>query len=140
MNLIEKAYVLIHFPLVVLFYHELTMRNGILNQVIVTIGIIVLLLSITSLGFIMEKRWFAPLLEFIRCVAFFGAESYIWPVVESIDSFELHRILLIKLLRILYLTSLICCGIVSLVRFSTYIANYKKINSSNVQSSKVKSG
>ena len=143
MNLGQKAYVLIHFALVVLFYHELSMRNGVLNQFIVTIGIIVLLFSISSLGFILESRWFAPAVEFVRCVAFFGAESYIWPVVESIDSFELHRILIIKLLRILYLTSVIMCGIICLVRLSSYISNYKKLQSSNVQSSnacKIKSG
>lgn len=143
MNLAQKGYVLIHFSLVVLFYHELSMRNGVLNQFIVTIGIIVLLFSITSLGFILEGRWFAPATEFIRCAAFFGAGSYIWPVVESIDTFELHRILIIKLLRILYLTSVIICGIICLIRFSSYISNYKKLQPSNVQSSnnpKVKSG
>lgn len=130
-SFVDKVYVLIHFPLVVLFYHELTVRCNILNQTTVTMGIIVLLFSITSVGFILERRWFAYLMEFTRCLAFFAVECYIWPVVESIDSFELHRILLIKLLRVLYLSSIVYCGIGCLMQLSQYIASHKRIQLSS---------
>lgn len=56
MNLLEKFYVLWHLPIVIVFYHELTLRHAALTQFTVTCAIISLLFSITSVGFIMEKR------------------------------------------------------------------------------------
>lgn len=56
MNLLEKAYVLWHIPIVIVFYHELAVRHALLTQFTVTCAIIALLFSITSLGFVMEKR------------------------------------------------------------------------------------
>lgn len=120
MNLLEKAYTLIHFPLVVLFYHELSMRNMVLSQQIITCGVIVLLLSLTSVGFLMEKRWFAPMLEFVRCLTFFAVEQMLWPVVESLEFFSFNRILLIYAIRITFLVSALGCGLVSLHRLSVW--------------------
>lgn len=57
MNLLEKAYVAWHIGIVIVFYHELTLRHTALNQFTVTCAIIALLYSITSIGFIMEKRY-----------------------------------------------------------------------------------
>ena len=119
MNLLEKAYVMIHFPLVILFYHELSMRNSSLNQFIVTCGVVSLLASMTSMGFILEKRWFAPLLEFVRCLLFFTAEQTIWPVVDSIHYFDLNRVLLIHSIRVIFLVSAVACAGLSLARIAS---------------------
>lgn len=117
-NFLEKTYVLIHFPLIVLFYHELTIRNGELNQFIVTCGIVSLIACITSMGFLLEKRWFAPALEFLRCLLFFAIEQTIWPVVEDNEFFDLHRIYLIRGIRLTYLVSSIGCGVLALSRLA----------------------
>lgn len=124
MNLLEKAYVLIHFPLVVLFYHELSARNGVLSQPVVTGGIVVLLASLTSVGFLLEKRSFAPMLEFVRCMIFFAAERVIWPVVDTYEIFSFHRALIIYSIRVLFLLSAIGCGLISLSRISVRVSQY----------------
>jgi len=121
MNLLEKAYVLIHFPLIIFFYHELSMRNQVLGQFLVTIGVVCLILSIASLGFIMERRWFAPFLELARCLFFFAAEQSIWPVVDSIELFDLHRVLLIRVIRIAFLVSSVGCAGLSLTRLTSIL-------------------
>lgn len=120
----EKAYTLIHFPLVVLFYHELSARNGVLSQFVVTIGILVLLASLTSIGFLIEKRWFAPMLEFARCIIFFAAEQVIWPVVDTYEVFSLHRIFIIYWIRVMFLASAVGCGLLSLTRISVRVSDY----------------
>lgn len=125
MNLLEKAYTLIHFPLVVLFYHELSARNGVLSQPVVTCGILVLLASLTSLGFLIEKRWFAPMLEFVRCIAFFAAEQVIWPVVDTYEVFSYHRILILYSIRMMFLLSAVGCGLLSLTRISARVSSYR---------------
>lgn len=126
LNLLEKAYTLIHFPLVVLFYHELTVRNGVLNQQIVTCGILVLLASLTSIGFLIEKRSFAPMLEFVRCILFFAAEQVIWPVVDEYEVFTLHRMLVIRAIRLMFLASAIGCALLSLSRISAKVSKYAR--------------
>lgn len=123
LNLLEKGYTLLHFPLVVLFYHELTVRNGVLSQHVVTCGIVVLLASLTSLGFLIEKRWFAPMLEFVRCILFFAAEQMIWPVVDEYEVFTLHRKLVIHSIRFLFLGSAIACALLSLSRISGKVSD-----------------
>ena len=124
MNLLEKAYTLVHFPLVVLFYHELSLRNGVLSQQLVTCGILVLLASLTSLGFLIEKRWFAPMIEFGRCIAFFAAEQALWPVVESIGTLGLQRQFVIHAIRLLFLVSAIGCALLSLSRVAGRVAQH----------------
>ena len=52
----QKLYTIWHFGIVLLFYHELADRHDDLKQFTVTIGIISLLTSITSIGFILENR------------------------------------------------------------------------------------
>lgn len=55
-SLFAKAYVIVHFAMVLVFYHELTLRNSQFTQFLVTIGVIALLFSITCIGFILEGR------------------------------------------------------------------------------------
>jgi hypothetical protein len=95
------------------------MRNGELNQFIVTCGIISLIASITSMGFLLEKRWFAPALEFLRCILFFTIEQTIWPVVDENEYFDLYRNFLIRSIRIIYLISSVGCAGLALSRFAT---------------------
>lgn len=131
MNWIEKVYVLFHFPLVVIFYHELSLRNGQLSQVVVTGGVIVLLYSLSCMGFILERRWYAPITECIRCLLFFAIEQMLWPVVESIEIFDVHRIWIMYILRISFLVSAVISGLISLERISTHVRvsmNSRKLN------------
>ena len=121
MNWLEKIYVLLHFPLVVIFYHELSSRNGQLSQVVVTGGVIVLLYSLSCMGFILEQRWYAPITECIRCLLFFAIEQILWPVVESIEIFDTHRLWIMYILRISFLTSAMICGLISLERIATRV-------------------
>lgn len=121
MNWFEKIYVLLHFPLVVIFYHELSLRNGQLNQVVVTGGVIVLLYSLSCMGFILERRWYAPITECIRCLLFFAIEQILWPVVESIQVFDVHREWILYILRSSFLVSAMICGLISLERISSHV-------------------
>lgn len=121
MNWFEKIYVLLHFPLVVIFYHELSLRNGQLSQVVVTGGVIVLLYSLSCMGFILERRWYAPITECIRCLLFFAIEQILWPVVESIQVFDVHREWILYILRSSFLVSAMICGLISLERISSHV-------------------
>lgn len=126
MNWFEKIYVLLHFPLVVIFYHELSLRNGQLSQVVVTGGVIVLLYSLSCMGFILERRWYAPITECIRCLLFFAIEQILWPVVESIQAFDVHREWILYILRSSFLLSAMICGLISLERISSHVKMSRK--------------
>lgn len=126
MNWFEKIYVLLHFPLVVIFYHELSQRNGQLSQVIVTGGVIILLYSLSCMGFILEQRWYAPITECIRCLLFFAIEQILWPVVESIEGFDVNRLWIMYILRVSFLVSAMVCGLISLERIATHVRTWMK--------------
>ena len=55
-SLFAKCYVIIHFAMILVFYHELTLRSTQFTQFLVTFGVIALLFSITCIGFLMEGR------------------------------------------------------------------------------------
>ena len=52
-----KGYVIVHFAMILVFYHELTLRNAVFTQFLITCSIVALLFSITSIGFILENRY-----------------------------------------------------------------------------------
>lgn len=53
---LAKAYVIVHFAMILFFYHELTLRNAVFTQYLVTCGVLAMLFSITCVGFILENR------------------------------------------------------------------------------------
>ncbi|KAI1280674.1 Alkylglycerol monooxygenase [Halotydeus destructor] len=126
MTILEKVYILWHLPIIIVFYHELTLRHAILTQFTVTCGIIALLFSITSVGFIMEKRWFAPIVELTRCLAFFAVEQFLVPVMDSTEYFGSYRLMVLRTLRLTYLISATICAIVSLHTISVQLTAYVK--------------
>ncbi|RWS31565.1 Alkylglycerol monooxygenase-like protein [Leptotrombidium deliense] len=113
-HLIEKVYVIWHFALTVIFYHELTLRHGSFSQFVVTCSILSLIYSITSLGFILEGRWFAPLFELLRCLLFFGVEQWLLPVVQPLEHLGAYRLTAVYAIRMSFLVSAIASSIYSL--------------------------
>ncbi|XP_053206897.1 alkylglycerol monooxygenase-like [Panonychus citri] len=89
--LLQKIYVIAHFGLVLLFYNELNLRKHSLTQFTITCGIISLLTSITTVGFLLEGRWFASFLELARCLAFLAAERYLLPIAAPLEHFGIYR-------------------------------------------------
>lgn len=61
------------------------------------------------------------MLELLRCLAFFGAEQLLIPVMDSTDYFGVYRLLVLQALRVTYLMSAIGCSLVSLSRLSTLL-------------------
>ena len=55
-SFLPKLYVVWHFAIVVLFYHELSLRNEQISQWTLVLGIICVLTSLTSIGFILENK------------------------------------------------------------------------------------
>ncbi|KAF3692349.1 Alkylglycerol monooxygenase [Channa argus] len=64
-----QVYVLVHFLLVLLTYHDVFQNKMILSQFTILGMIGYILLTLTSLGFIMDQRPTAAVLEMLRCVA-----------------------------------------------------------------------
>jgi alkylglycerol monooxygenase len=122
MNLAEKGYVIWHFAITIVFYHELTLRHSSISQFTVTCGILALLYTITSLGFIMERREFSPLMEVTRCVAFFAAEQLLVPVVEPLEYMGFGRATILQALRATFLVSSVIWSIVLLHKVSVKLS------------------
>lgn len=55
-SLLEKVYVIWHFIIVILFYEELSLSNHELSQGTLLISVSAILTSLTSIGFILEKK------------------------------------------------------------------------------------
>ncbi|KAG9511096.1 Alkylglycerol monooxygenase [Fragariocoptes setiger] len=108
-SLWQTTYVVVHFAAILLFYHELTMRQLQFCQTTITIGICGLIWSITSIGFLLEDRWFAPGVELARCFVFIPLERYLLPIVVAGIDPQPHymwlRIGLIELIRFIYMAS-----------------------------------
>ena len=78
----QNAYVVIHFALLLFFYHELTLHQDHFSPAIINLGVVGLLSSITTLGLILDnRRKFGDCYELIRCLLFFKCRSYIVPIV-----------------------------------------------------------
>lgn len=78
----KNAYIVIHFGLLLLFYHELTLYQDQFNPLSLNIGVIALIISITSLGMMLDnKKRYNCLCELIRCLLFFQAKHIIIPIM-----------------------------------------------------------
>ena len=66
----QKIYCIIHFVLVLVFYHLLVQNHKILNQITVLCCIGVLIVSMTTIGLLLENHRFGSHLELIRCLIF----------------------------------------------------------------------
>lgn len=78
----KKVYTLIHFGLLLFFYHELTLYQEEFRAIVMNIGVMSLLASITTLGLMLDnKRTFCAFFELLRCLMFFKARYYIMPII-----------------------------------------------------------
>lgn len=83
LSLWQNAYVVAHFGLLLLFYHELTLYQDQFSTVLLNIGVVTLIISITTLGLMLDnKRRYNAAYELLRCLLFIQARNYIIPVVD----------------------------------------------------------
>uniref|UniRef100_A0A665SVB6 Alkylglycerol monooxygenase n=1 Tax=Echeneis naucrates TaxID=173247 RepID=A0A665SVB6_ECHNA len=71
-----QVYVVLHFLLVLQTYHDLLENKMMLSQLTILGMTLYVLLTLTSLGFIMDQRPAAAALEMLRCVAMVTLQRY----------------------------------------------------------------
>lgn len=77
-----NTYVVVHFAMLLLFYHELTLHQNHFSPWTLNYGVLVLLATITSLGLILDKkRRYDEVFEIARCIMFFAARRSIASIV-----------------------------------------------------------
>ncbi|XP_038566509.1 alkylglycerol monooxygenase [Micropterus salmoides] len=81
-----QVYVVIHFLLVLQTYHDLFENKMMLSQLTILGMTGYILLTLTSLGFIMDQRPMAAVLEMLRCVVMVTMQrySYMKPLLPSL--------------------------------------------------------
>jgi len=78
----QKAYVLVHFGMLLFFYHEITLYQDRFKALVINVGILVLIGSITSLGLLLDNRKRSVrAYELFRCVMFLMLRDQIMPIV-----------------------------------------------------------
>lgn len=108
----KNLYVVIHFALMIFFYHELTLYQAQYSASMINIGVISLLASITTLGLILDNRSrYNSLYELIRCVLFFQASKPIMFIMDHglkrIGLHIYHRLMVISTIDGIFIVSLI---------------------------------
>lgn len=80
----KNTYAVIHFALVLFFYHELSLYHDHFNPLTLNIGVISLIVSITSLGILLDnRRKYNSLYELLRCLMFFQASNIISDIFDQ---------------------------------------------------------
>ncbi|XP_022601894.1 alkylglycerol monooxygenase [Seriola dumerili] len=81
-----QVYVVLHFLLVLRIYHDLFENKMMLSQLTILGMTIYVLLTLTSLGFIIDQRPTAGVLEMLRCVVMVTMQRYgfMKPLVPSL--------------------------------------------------------
>lgn len=83
LSLWQNAYVVIHFAVLLLFYHELTLYQNQFSSATLNIGVFSLVASITTLGLMLDKKHdFNAIFELMRCVLFFQTSFYTMPIID----------------------------------------------------------
>lgn len=79
----KNTYAVIHFALILFFYHELTLYQDKFSPLVLNIGVISLLASITTIGLMLDnKRRYNSVYELARCLLFFQART---PITKVFD-------------------------------------------------------
>lgn len=107
-----NVYVVVHFGLLLLFYHELTLFQGDFRPMVLNAGILALLASITSLGLTLDNKYkYSASFELVRCIAFFQARKFIAPIVlhgfERAGTSIYLRTILISTIHLVFAVSLL---------------------------------
>lgn len=80
----QNTYVVIHFGLLLLFYHELTLYRDRFSPILLNAGVVSLIASITSLGIMLDdKHRYGAVYELARCLLFFLARHLIIPILDN---------------------------------------------------------
>lgn len=121
----KSTYCISHFGVILLFYYGLVSSHSRLNQTTVTLGILALLLSITSFGLMLENRIIGTILESFRCLMFSIILSKIEPDIcftfnDSLPITREIRSLIPPILILIYLSSCSILNIYLLVIFYKY--------------------
>lgn len=84
LSFLKNFYIVVHFGIILMFYHELTLYQHQFSSSILNIALLSLLSSIISLGFLMDnKSPYRNLLEFIRCVLFFQTKQSLILIIDG---------------------------------------------------------
>ncbi|XP_035020130.1 alkylglycerol monooxygenase [Hippoglossus stenolepis] len=85
-SLLLQVYVVVHFLLVLRSYHDLFENKTMLSQVTVLGMTSYVLLTLTALGFLMDQRPKAAVLEMLRCVVMVTMQryGYVAPLLPSL--------------------------------------------------------
>lgn len=120
-----------HFFVIFLFYEQVSVRNAEFSQWTLLTCTSAILLSMTSIGIILECRSYAAQVELLRCLAFFLVEQYLTPLrdmshgyFEGVDNSL--RDLVIVGIRLTFLLSAIICAICEFRRMSLKALDYIK--------------
>ena len=121
----QKIYSIIHFGLVLIFYHLLVVNHQTLSQITVSYCIAILLISITTIGFLLENRIFGLHLELLRCLTFLYFNQKFLPIISTVEtdlklSFDLIQITH-KLFVYSFSISATICFLLILYRIRPYI-------------------
>lgn len=83
-GLMMNAYVVLHFLVLIILYHELTLAHDQYSPLIVNIGVFALLGSLTSLGILLDnKHSYSTAFELLRCLMFFQLKQFLLPILDS---------------------------------------------------------
>ncbi|CAJ1062920.1 alkylglycerol monooxygenase [Xyrichtys novacula] len=85
-SLPQQVYVVIHFLLVLRTYHDLFENKAILSHFTILGMVLYILLTLTSLGYIIDQRPTAAILETVRCVIMVTLQryGYVAPLLSSL--------------------------------------------------------
>lgn len=130
-SLWKKLYVLLHFGLLLFFYHELTLYQDRLRALVLNVGVLSLLASITSLGLMIDnERKFCGIIELSRCLLYFETRHHLMPIISHglarTGLRNTHQIMVISSIHILFVVSTI---LVLVELISKFVANNLSIQS-----------
>lgn len=129
----QNIYVVVHFGLLLLFYHELTLYQEEFRPSVLNIGVISLLFSIMSLGLMLDnKRWYSSLFELTRCLLFFKARYWINSTLnyglERAGFGPTSRIISLSLVHILFALSVLLITIYTLSKVLSKLSQKSDID------------
>ncbi|CAG2115585.1 unnamed protein product, partial [Medioppia subpectinata] len=117
----QNIYCISHFGLVLVFYHLLINNHKNFSQIAVSYCILILLFSITSIGFLLENRKYSLHFECFRCLSFLYFYSKFLPFVLTPD-FDFNSLLFInKFFMLSFAFSASICAILIFIQTKPFV-------------------
>lgn len=110
-NRLETVYVFVHFAVADIMFNVFFARRMSLTVTSVYVCLTYMFGTFTNLGFVLEDRWFWPLLEIVRCSLVLGGDAYLNinslpnPVFPDMLTQVVRIINILSLLLTIYLAS-----------------------------------